>query len=160
MYGMSVTCIDRCGALVFLQDLSLASIISEGNCSALADVLRECLRRESPSQEERKRIRDWSACISGSSVARSVLNVVSNIDAATTSPQAPWLVGGPSSVLMIGSDGPRSSDELRAAFNRAVELGQEDYDRMSGCARATAAGYSAGTIMKLQPTPYEELMSE
>lgn len=51
-------------------------------------------------------------------------------------------------------------DSLRAALNRAAELGQEDYDRMSACAKATAAAYSEDTIMKLQLALYEELLSE
>jgi len=51
-------------------------------------------------------------------------------------------------------------DSLRAALNRAAELGQEDYDRMSACAKATAAAYSEDRIMKLQLALYKELLSE
>lgn len=47
-------------------------------------------------------------------------------------------------------------DSLRVALNRAAELGQEDYDRMSACARATAAAYSEDRVMKLQLALYEE----
>ena len=51
-------------------------------------------------------------------------------------------------------------DGLRAALKRTAELGQEDYDRMSACARATAVAYSEDRIMKLQLALYEELLSE
>jgi len=88
------------------------------------------------------------------------LAVVAFILLLSATGQAPWLVGGPSSLLMIGSDGSRSSDELRAALKRTAELGQEDYDRMSACARATAVAYSEDRIMKLQLALYEELLSE
>jgi glycosyltransferase involved in cell wall biosynthesis len=113
MCGVPVICTDRCGASVLLQDPSLGSVIPEGDCSALADALRECFGHESPSQEEQKRIRDWSRCISGSSAAQYLWQVISSIDAATTPPQAPWLVRRPSPPpMMVGSDGPRSDDEL------------------------------------------------
>jgi len=82
--------------------------------AGLADALRERLRRESPPQEERKRIRDWSVCILGSLAAQYLLNVISSIDAATTPPQAPWLIRRPLPPSMtVGSDGPRSGDEFR-----------------------------------------------
>lgn len=116
MCGVPVICTDTCGASILLHDPVLGSVVPEGDSSALADALRECLRHGPLSQEERKRICDWSACISGSSAAEYLLNVISSIDTATAPPQAPWLVRQPSSLSMtIGSDGPCSggSDELR-----------------------------------------------
>lgn len=87
-------------------------------CVGLVDALRERLRHESLSREERKRIRirDWSDCISGLSAAQYLLNVISSIDVELLPRRAPWLVRRPSSLSMtIGSDGPCSggSDELR-----------------------------------------------
>jgi hypothetical protein len=49
---------------------------------------------------------------------------------------------------------------VTSLLNRAVELGQEDYDRMSACATATAAAYCEDKIMQLQLALYEEVLSE
>lgn len=113
MCGVPVICTDTCGASILLHDLVLGSVVSEGDSSALADALRERLRHGPLSQEERKRIRDWSACISGSSAAEYLLNIISSIDTATAPPEAPWLIRRPSSPPMtVGPHGPRSEDEL------------------------------------------------
>jgi glycosyltransferase involved in cell wall biosynthesis len=72
-------------------------------------------------------------------------------------------LGGRRELVQDGRNGflcDATVDGLRAALNRAAELGQEDYDRMSACARTTAAGYSEDTVMKLQLALYEELLSE
>lgn len=114
MCGVPVVCTDTCGASVLLQDPSLGSVTPEGDRSALADAFRERLRHGPLSQEDRKRIRDWSVCILGSLAAQYLLNVISSIDGATTPPQAPWLVRRPLSPPMtVGPHGPRSEDELR-----------------------------------------------
>jgi len=90
--GVPVMCTDRCGASALLQDPSVGSVIPEGDRSAPVDALRECLRHGPPSQEERKRVRDWSQCISGSSTAQYLLSIVSSIDVETHPLEAPWLV--------------------------------------------------------------------
>lgn len=111
MCGVPVICTDTCGASILLHDPVLGSVVPEGDSSALANALRECLRHGPLSQADRKRIRDWSACISGSSAAQYLLNVISSIDGATTPPQAPWLFSQPlSEPMVIGSDGSRSAD--------------------------------------------------
>ena len=89
--GVVWTRFPTCGASVLLQDPRLGSVTPEGDCPALADAPRESLRHGSLSQEERKRIRDWSACISGCSAAQYLLNVVSSVDAEAPPPEAPWL---------------------------------------------------------------------
>ena len=112
--GVPVICTDTCGASVLLQDPSLGSVTPEGDRLALADALREHLKHGSLSQEDRKRIRDWSVCILGSLAAQYLLNVISNIDGATTPPQAPWLIRRPlSSPVTVGPHEPRSEDEFR-----------------------------------------------
>jgi glycosyltransferase involved in cell wall biosynthesis len=114
MCGVPVICTDTCGASILLDDPVLGSVVPEGDSSALADALRERLRHGPLSQEDKKRIRDWSVSISGLSAAQYLLNVISSIDGATTPPQAPWLIRRPLSAPMtVGPHGPRSEDELR-----------------------------------------------
>jgi glycosyltransferase involved in cell wall biosynthesis len=72
-------------------------------------------------------------------------------------------LGGRRELVQDGQNGflcDATVDGLRAALKTAAELGQEDYDRMSACARATAAAYSEDRIMKLQLALYEELLNE
>lgn len=78
-------------------------------CVGPVDALRERLRHESLSREERKRIRDWSDCISGSSAAQYLLNVISSIDVELLPRRALWLVcQSASPPVTVGSGGPRS----------------------------------------------------
>lgn len=114
MCGVPVICTDTCGASILLHDPVVGSVVPEGDSSALADVLRERMRHGPLSQEERKHIEDWSACISGPSAAEYLLNIISSIDTATAPPEAPWLIRRPLPLSMtVGSDGPRSEDEFR-----------------------------------------------
>jgi glycosyltransferase involved in cell wall biosynthesis len=72
-------------------------------------------------------------------------------------------LGGRHELVQDGQNGflcDATVDGLRAAMSRAAGLSQEDYDRMSARAMATAAAYSEDRIMKLQLALYEELLSE
>jgi len=72
-------------------------------------------------------------------------------------------LGGRRELVQDGQNGflcDATVDGLRRVLVRAAGLGQEDYDRMSACAKETAAAYSEDRIMQLQLALYVDVLSE
>jgi hypothetical protein len=90
MAGTPVLCSTACGAADLLQQPWLGTVFASGNVGALSTALREWTARGKRTETERQRIRDWSACITGETIARYFLAIMDHLYHGKARPEAPW----------------------------------------------------------------------
>lgn len=74
MCGLYVVCSNRCGARALLGPLMNGSTFRSGDSDDLYQLIRYCYRRRLEIKGNREARRQWSKCISGTSVARYMLD--------------------------------------------------------------------------------------
>ncbi|MBM3331452.1 glycosyltransferase family 4 protein [candidate division WOR-3 bacterium] len=97
MRGVPVVCSDRCGASDLVAAPWRGEVFQSGSVSALTDALEKWIARGKKTPEASERIKAWSHCIEGQSVAAYFLDVVSASAGLRPRPTPPWLCEGNSS---------------------------------------------------------------
>jgi glycosyltransferase involved in cell wall biosynthesis len=91
MQGVPVVCSDRCGARDLLSDKWRGDAFQAGSVEDLRDVLRTWIGRGKRTPELTARIKTWSHCIEGGSVADYFAEVLEHVYHDAPRPTAPWL---------------------------------------------------------------------
>lgn len=91
MRGVPAVCTDQCGAGALLGDPQRGEIVSAGSVPALEAALQRRIQQGPPSLVERRRVVDWSQCITGESGAKYLLTAVRHALGQGPRPVAPWL---------------------------------------------------------------------
>jgi glycosyltransferase involved in cell wall biosynthesis len=91
MQGVPVLCSDRCGARDLLAATWRGEVFKAGSVESLRDVLARWISRGTRTPELTQRIRAWSRCIEGESVADYFAAVLRHVYNGAPRPIAPWL---------------------------------------------------------------------
>jgi glycosyltransferase involved in cell wall biosynthesis len=91
MQGVPVVCSDRCGARDLLSDSWRGEAFKAGSMEGLREVLRTWIGRGKRTPELAERIKTWSRCIEGASVADYFAHVLEHVYNGAPRPTAPWL---------------------------------------------------------------------
>jgi glycosyltransferase involved in cell wall biosynthesis len=94
MQGVPVLCSDRCGARDLLADTWRGEVFGAGSIESLREVLARWIARGKRTPELADRIRNWSRCIEGGSVADYFASVLRHVYDGAPRPVAPWFCGG------------------------------------------------------------------
>jgi len=95
MAGTPVICSTACGASDLIKYPWLGTVFRSGRVDDLAASLNAWTGKGKLSGRERERIRSWSQCIEGCSVARYVEQVLAHIYERGPMPIAPWRLDVP-----------------------------------------------------------------
>jgi len=90
MAGTPVICSAACGAADLIREPWLGTVFESESVSALQIALKKWIKLGSRTTAERERIRSWTPCISGESVARYFLKIMGHVYANEPRPTAPW----------------------------------------------------------------------
>lgn len=90
MCGIPVICSNQCGAADLLRAPWLGDVFRSGSAASLQRVLTPRLQQGPLAPETRTRIRAWSRCIGGETMARYLLTVLDHVYAGGTRPSPPW----------------------------------------------------------------------
>jgi glycosyltransferase involved in cell wall biosynthesis len=91
MQGVPVICSDRCGARDLVSDSWRGQAFQAGSIEGLREVLRTWIGRGNKTPELTDRIKTWSRCIEGASVADYFVEVLGHVYNGAPRPTAPWL---------------------------------------------------------------------
>jgi glycosyltransferase involved in cell wall biosynthesis len=91
MQGVPVVCSDRCGARDLLSDNWRGEAFEAGSMEGLREVLQTWIGRGKRTAELTERIKTWSRCIEGASVADYFAQVLGHVYNGAARPTAPWL---------------------------------------------------------------------
>jgi glycosyltransferase involved in cell wall biosynthesis len=91
MRGVPVLCSDHCGARDLLADTSRGEVFKAGSVDNLRDALVRWIDRGKRTPDVTRRIRTWSRCIEGESVAGYFISVLEHVCSGGPRPTAPWL---------------------------------------------------------------------
>lgn len=91
MQGVPVLCSDRCGARDLLAETWRGEVFKAGSVESLRDVLARWINRGTRTPELTERIKAWSRCIEGESVADYFAAVLRHVYDGAPRPIAPWL---------------------------------------------------------------------
>jgi glycosyltransferase involved in cell wall biosynthesis len=94
MQGVPVLCSDRCGARDLLAESWRGGVFRAGSAASLAEVLATWIARGKRTTELTERIKTWSHCIDGESVAEYFAAVLRHVYNGAARPIAPWLRNG------------------------------------------------------------------
>jgi len=90
MCGTPVICSDYCGVASLLAD-DIGAVFNHGSVRSLANKLEEWIKKGCLDATRRERIRNWSGCIEGPTMARYVLDVIRFVEEETGDrPRPPW----------------------------------------------------------------------
>jgi glycosyltransferase involved in cell wall biosynthesis len=92
MTGTPVICSTACGASELIRQPWLGTVFRAGCAEDLAKALQHWADLGRRSPVERERIRRWSACITGESLAKYFTAVMDHVYANSPRPDAPWRV--------------------------------------------------------------------
>lgn len=90
MVGTPVICSDAGGAAELIRQKWLGGVFRSGSVEELAALMAEWNAREESGSSERERIRTWSRCIEGPSVAAYVEEILEHVYQSGPRPVAPW----------------------------------------------------------------------
>lgn len=90
MAGTPVICSDKCGASDLIQYPWMGSVFQAGDVLDLTVMMDKWIANGVLMPDQRKRIRDWSECISGQRIAEYFLKVIEHIYGNAQRPTAPW----------------------------------------------------------------------
>ena len=88
--GVRVVCTEACGASSAVVDEGLGAVARAGSVTSLQSHLGRLLRQGALCDRDRARIRAWSACLSGMSLAQYVVEVLEHVYGAGPNATAPW----------------------------------------------------------------------
>jgi glycosyltransferase involved in cell wall biosynthesis len=91
MQGVPAVCSDRCGARDLLSDSWRGEAFEAGSMEGLREVLRTWIGRGKRTPELTERIKTWSRCIEGASVADYFAQVLGHVYHGAPRPTVPWL---------------------------------------------------------------------
>jgi glycosyltransferase involved in cell wall biosynthesis len=91
MQGVPVLCSDRCGARDLLSESWRGEVFKADSVETLRDVLSKWILRGKRTPELTARIKNWSRCIEGESVADYFTKVLGHVYNGGPRPIAPWL---------------------------------------------------------------------
>lgn len=94
MQGVPVLCSDRCGARDLLTESWRGEVFKADSVGSLRDVLARWIDRGKRTPKLTQRIKDWSHCIEGESVADYFASVLGHVYNGAPRPIAPWLCNG------------------------------------------------------------------
>lgn len=94
MQGVPVLCSDRCGARDLLAEPWRGEVFKADCVESLRDVLAKWIDRGKRTPELTQRIKAWSGCIGGESVADYFAAVLQHVYNGAPCPVAPWLRNG------------------------------------------------------------------
>ncbi|MGA3023420.1 MAG: glycosyltransferase [Bryobacteraceae bacterium] len=94
MQGVPVLCSDRCGARDLLNEAWRGEVFKAGSVGSLRQALAKWIARGKRTRELTERIRHWSCCIEGESVADYFANVLRHVYDGAPRPIAPWYCSG------------------------------------------------------------------
>jgi len=94
MQGVPVLCSDRCGARDLLAEPWRGEVFKADSVESLRDVLARWIDRGKRTPELTQRIKAWSRCIEGESVADYFAAVLRHVYSGAPRPIAPWLRNG------------------------------------------------------------------
>ena len=90
MAGTPAICSTACGAAELIRQPWLGTVFSSGNVEELAEALKKWSASGQRILEERQRIREWSRCIEGESLAGYFGAIMAHIYEGGPRPAAPW----------------------------------------------------------------------
>lgn len=90
MSGVPVVCSDFCGASDLISQGFNGRVFSVDSKASLTEALAAQLAKGTLSQYQRETLRSWSDCISGETVARYFLDILSHCTGGQNRPVAPW----------------------------------------------------------------------
>ncbi|MHC1729249.1 MAG: glycosyltransferase [Syntrophobacteraceae bacterium] len=92
MSGVPVICSDNCGSADLIRAGLNGELFQSGSVSSLAHVLNRWIVKGPLPVSEREKIRHWSRCIEGESVAQYFMEIVEYQEKARSAdrPRAPW----------------------------------------------------------------------
>jgi glycosyltransferase involved in cell wall biosynthesis len=90
MVGTPVICSDACGAAELIRQEWLGNVFRSGCVKDLAAMLKMWVERLESETKDRDRIRAWSKCIEGASVAAYLEGILAHVYCAGSRPVAPW----------------------------------------------------------------------
>ena len=90
MLGTPVICSSACGAHDLVQRDWLGTVVPADDVDALARAIENWSARGRRTAEERRRVRDWSRCIAGESLAGYLEAVWRHVYESAPRPVAPW----------------------------------------------------------------------
>lgn len=91
MTGTPVICTDHCGGAVLLNEPCRGGVVRRNQIDDLSAMVSGILEHGITAGANRLRIREWSKCLSGDSMAQYLLSVLDHIYLAKDLPTAPWL---------------------------------------------------------------------
>jgi glycosyltransferase involved in cell wall biosynthesis len=94
MQGVPVLCSDRCGARDLLAETWRGEIFKAGSVEGLRDALARWINRGKRTPDLTRRIKGWSRCLGGESVADYFAAVLRHVYECAPRPIAPWLCNG------------------------------------------------------------------
>ena len=101
MVGSPVICSTACGAADFLREPYLGSVFRSGNVADLARALKHWVELGPRSHNDRQRIRQWAACISGQAIAKYFIDIMKHVYCRHKRPVAPWRMNSQKSLSSI-----------------------------------------------------------
>ena len=90
MQGTPVISSDNCGASVLLNQENFSSTFKTGSIDILASQINHRIEAGKLKEEERKKIKEWSKCISGESAATYFRQIVEHVYNNCERPKPPW----------------------------------------------------------------------
>ncbi len=90
MRGIPAICTDRSGASDLLRGSYRGSVVEAGSVCSLNLALQEWLTKGPIDSDLRLRIREWSKCIQGQTVAEYLSGVIKNVIGNGSRPVCPW----------------------------------------------------------------------
>jgi len=91
MRGVPVVCSDRCGAQDLPRESWRGQVFKAGSVSELRAALKARIQHGVLQASERERIRRWSQCVQGRSVADYFLAIMRHVYEHEARPETPWL---------------------------------------------------------------------
>lgn len=88
--GVPVVCTDRCGASDLLEEPWRGTVVKTSSVANLAVALEQRVAQGPISLDERRRIMNWSNCITGLSAARYLAAVLDHVYGSVPRPVPPW----------------------------------------------------------------------
>jgi glycosyltransferase involved in cell wall biosynthesis len=102
MRGVPVLCSDRCGARDLLLDEWRGGVARSEDHEDFAGKLRTRITQGPIDAAARKRVRDWSECITGEAGARYVEQILKHVRSGGPRPTAPWMTSQPDRSKALG----------------------------------------------------------
>lgn len=90
MVGTPVICSNACGASDLIREPWLGTVFRSGSADDLAMALEHWIKLGTRTETERQRIRSWSNCITGESLAHYFVSIMNHTYSNSARPMAPW----------------------------------------------------------------------